>query len=138
MADTENAVYVARSRGSTEGAVTGRRHQWDTGDEIRAPAGEFGHVSDDIMVRKGNYQTRPMRPETETETESEPDVQYDSEFEIGEQKSPGFYYIERAGDICTDPDGRRIYLGRGKADVEEKLTEIDTLDDLLAIAHVED
>lgn len=59
-------TYVMQTRGGTEGAETGKYRQYEPGDQIEAPEGEFDHLSDGAYeTRPASYETRPATPSDE-------------------------------------------------------------------------
>ena len=54
--EPETVEFEMARRGGTRGKRSGLAYVWDEGDVVRAPEGEFAHLS------PGDYVTRPLRP----------------------------------------------------------------------------
>jgi len=103
-------VFGDQARGATRGQVTGTLRQYVPGRVIRAPKGEFRHLSDEM------YETRPVRAEDENTRSSEK-----PRYVVGEKTGNGWWpVIDRETGKQVDGESER-----NKADAQDNASRLN-------------
>lgn len=121
--DRDILRYTFLSKGSTQGAVTGKHRSWKgRGSIIMAPRGEFDHLSDRMYTARviDTKKDASVQTSTDAAEDAVKDAGGDAVYTTGEPKPGGWIPILK--------DGEEVATAHGPNKVSAKIDELKAND----------